>query len=217
MFLSNPVKIFRTVCVLSMIFSGCSLWRGNENSSARFVQETKSDYPFNTGEPEVFQTKIMIRSGGTERRMFLARDHDRRRIDYDIGTDDHRAVILREKQYLLSFKRKTYSEQPIAPNAGAIFDTPLSPMLNRRNYSQFEEIDREGAVIEFRARINESSTSEIAIFFDETIGLPVKQEFYSIVGDERTMQYLYELYEFSTSVDPAVFEVPSGFRRVSQR
>ena len=214
MFLSNPVKILRAVCVLSMIFSGCSFWRGNENVGTSFAREVKSEYPFATREPDVFQAKIVIRSGGSERRMFIARDHDRRRVEYDVGTDGHRGVILTDKHYLLFFKPKTYSEQPVVGNGPIAFDTPLLPIVNKRDYSEFEQVGREGSVTEFRARINESVMSEVAIFFDEKIGLPVKQEFYTVDAGERTLQYQFELYEFSTSAGPELFQVPANFRKV---
>jgi len=216
MFLSNPVKIFHAVCFVSIVFSGCSVWRGNENSQISFASDTKSEYPFATREPDVFQTQIVIRSGGTERRMFLARDHDKRRIDYDLGADNHRAVIFSDKQYLLFVNRKTYSEQALSPTTPSEYEALTSHMLTRRDYSHFEEVDREGAVIEFRARINESVVSEIVIFFDEGIGLPVKQEFYSLEGDRRTLQYAVELEDFRKEVEPELFQVPSDFRRVTQ-
>ena len=215
MFLSNPVKIFNAVCVLSMIFSGCSLWRESEKEAAALERDSKSEYPFTTREPDVFQTKIVVRSGGRERHMFLARERDRRRVDFDVDTDDHRAVISTDKQYVLSFKRKTYTEQPLVANAGEP-DRQVLPIMNHRDYSEFEEINREGSTIQYRARINESATSEIMIFFDEKIGMPVRQEFYSIEGDERTMRYSFELYDFSPAVEATLFDIPPGFRRVNR-
>jgi outer membrane lipoprotein-sorting protein len=215
MFLSNPVKIFHAVCVLSMIFSGCSLWRESEKAAVALERDSKSDYPFTTREPDVFQTKIVIRSGGRERHMFLARDGNRRRVDFDVDTDDHRAVISTDRQYLLSFKRKTYTEQPLLANTGER-DGQAIPLMNRRDYSEFEEIGREGSTIQFRARINESATSEIMIFFDENVGMPVREEFYSIDGDERRMLYAFELYDLTLTIDDALFEVPPGFRRANR-
>jgi hypothetical protein len=217
MFLSNPVKIFHAICVVSIVFSGCSLWRGNENTQVSLASGTKSEVPFATSEPDVFQTQIVIRSGGTDRRMFLARDHDKRRIDYDIDTDNHRAVIFSDKQYLLFFKRKAYREQPLSAAAPAEYESLTSSMLTRRDYSQFDEVDREGPVIQFRARINESAVSEVTIFFDESIGIPIREEFYSILGDQRTLQYSVELKDFGTTVDPELFRVPADFRRGPNR
>ena len=213
MFLSNPAKIFHAVCVVSVVFSGCSLWRGNENAQVSVPAEMKNENPFATREPDVFQTQIVIRSGGTERRMFLARDHDKRRIDYDVDTDNHRAVIFSDKQYLLFFKRRSYSEQLLsAVTAPAEYESLSSQMMTRRDYSKFDEVDRKGTIVQYRARINESPVSEVMIFFDETIGLPTKQEFYSIAGDQRTMQYSMELSDFRLEADPELFRVPPEFR-----
>ena len=116
-----------------------------------YAAETKSEFPFATREPDVFQTQILIKSGGVERRVSLARDQDKRRIDYDVGTDDHRAVIVSDTRYLLFFKRKAYSEQLLsALNAPAEYETLTSGMLTRRDYSQFEEVSRDGSVIQYR-------------------------------------------------------------------
>lgn len=216
MFLSNPVKIFHAICFLSLLFSGCSLWRGKDNSEVTLASQPKSEFPFTTREPDVFQAEIVVRSGETERRMFTARSGEKRRIDYDVGTDNHRAVLITDKEYLLFFKRKIYVERPMSPDAASQYEPLTAHLLNTRDYSDFDEIGRQGSVIEFRARINESAVSDVTIFFDETIGLPVKEEFYSIEGDQRTLQYSVELRGFRVEAGPELFMVPTGFRRENQ-
>jgi len=216
MFLSNPVKIFHAVCCLSMVFAGCTLWRGNENSSVTFASQPRSEYPFVAREPEVFQADLVVQTGQTERRMFIARNGEKRRIDYDVGTASQHGVILSDKEYLLFFKRKVFEERSMSSNAAASYDPLSAPMLGTRDYGSFEEISRSGSVVQFRARINDSSNSEAIIFFDEAIGLPVKQEFYSIEGEERKLQYSSELINFSTTVDPATFQVPAGFKKTTR-
>src|SRR5215211_685265 len=104
MFLSNPVKIFHAACCFSIVFAGCSLWRSNENSAITFASEPKREYPFVAREPEVFQAELVVRTGETERRMFMARDGEKRRIDYDVGSGDQHSVIIADKEYLLFFK-----------------------------------------------------------------------------------------------------------------
>ena len=89
-------------------------------------------------------------------------------------------------------------------------------MLNARDYATFEEIDRSGSVLQFRARINESANSEVMIYIDEKIALPVKQEFYSIEGDRRVLQYSVELQNFRAEVDPGLFVIPKDLRRESR-
>ena len=196
MFLSNPVKIFHVVCFLSLIFPGCGVWRAKDNSEVTFASQPKSKFPFTTREPDVFQTEILVRAGETERRMFVARSGEKRRIDYDVGTDSHRAVLIADKEYLLYFKRKVYIERPISSDAAAQYEPLTAHLLNTREHSDFEEIGRQGSVVEFRAHIGENTVSDVAIFFDEAIGLPVKEEFYSTQGDQRTRQYSMELQGF---------------------
>ena len=87
--------------------------------------------------------------------------------------------------------------------------------MNARDYSDFEEVGRDGSVIQYKVRVNEGSASEMVVFYDQTIGLPVKQEFYSIEGETRTLQYSFELRGFKTEADESVFQIGKEFRKVS--
>ena len=212
MFLSTPVKICVATLCLSPIFAGCSLWRSNENTASFAASQPRNELPFSTREPDVFQTEIVVRTGEKERRIALARDGLKRRIDYDPGTDEHRAVLITDKEYLLYFKRKRYEERDLT-GSGASGDGLLSHLLHVRDFTEFEQMRRDGSVVQFRASINESNASEVIVFFDEAIGLPVKQEFYSVEGDKRTLRYSVELRDFKKEVEPGVFEIPAGFRK----
>ena len=214
MLLSTSVKIFCAALFLPLIFSGCSLWRGEANTPSFVPPQQESDIPFSTREPDVFQVEIVTRAGGVERRITVARDKNTRRIDYDVDTDSHRAVIISDKEYVLDLRRKTVSERELAA-AGAM-KKEVSSLLNVRDYADFDEVGRQGSVIEYRARVNESDASDVSIFFDESIGLPVRQDFYSVNGDERKLKYSVELRNFSREVDLGVFEIPHGFRRESR-
>ena len=212
MLLSTPVKICVAALCLSPIFAGCSLWRSNDNTASFAASQSRNELPFATREPDVFQCEFVIRTGETERRITLARDGLRRRIDYDTGTDEHRAVLITSKEYLLYFKPKRYEERELSGGGGS-GDSLLSHLLHMRDFTEFEEVKRDGSVVQFRARINESDSSDVIVFFDEAIGLPVKQEHYSLEGDKRTLRYSVELRNFRKEVDPGVFEIPAGFRK----
>ena len=213
MFLSNPVKIFHAAWFFSIVFAGCGVWRGNDNSTITFASPPKSEYPFSVREPEIFQAGIVIRVGDTERRLFIARNLSSRRIDFDLGTDNHRAVLVSDKEYIVDFKRKTFEEREMSSTAEEAFDPLTAEILNTRDYGTFDEIRRSGNVVEYRARINDSLNSEAIIFFDEKIGLPVKQEFYSIEGEQRRLQYSMELHDFKPEAEAELFTVPRDFRR----
>ena len=153
-----------------------------------------------------------MRTGGTERRITVARDGLKRRIDYDPGTDEHRAVLITDKEYLLHFKSKRFEERELFGDLES-GDKLLSHLLHMRDFTEFEEMKREGSVVQFRARINASDASEVILFLDESIGLPVKQEHYSVEGEKRTLRYSVELRDFRREVDPGSFEIPAGFRK----
>ena len=214
MFLSNPVKIFHAAWLLSIVFAGCTVWRSDPNPTTLASAPT-TDFPFSIREPEIFQTEILIRIGENERRIFMARNVDKRRIDYDVGTDYQRAVLITDKEYVLTFKRKEYSERPLTSGLASVDSTLTGQLVNARDYSDFEEVGKDGSVIRYTARVNDGTASEIMIFFDQSIGLPVKQEFYSIEGEARTLQYSFELRGFKTDVDDSVFLVDKEFRKVS--
>ena len=189
MFLSNPVKIFHAAWLLSIVFAGCSLWRSDPNPRTTLASSPTSEFPFSLREPEIFQAEIVIRTGEHERHILIARNLDRRRIDYDAGTENQRSVITTDKEYVLTFKRKEYTERPLTSDLASVDSTLTGQLTNVRDYSEFEEVGRDGTVIRYQGRINEGSASETMIFFDQSIGLPVKQEFYSIEGESRILQY----------------------------
>lgn len=215
MFLSNPAKIFCTALCFSLFFTGCSLWRRAEDPITA-TPPPISELPFTTREPDVFQTEVVVRTGEIERRMFVARSGEKRRIDYEVGTDAHRAVLTTDNEYLVYFKRRAFVENA-AKDPTSSDETGNSPtlshLLHARDYSTFEEIGRDGSVVQFRARINENTAAEILIFFDESIGLPIRHEFYSLDGDKRVLQYSVELRGFRREADDGLFQLPANFKR----
>jgi hypothetical protein len=213
MFLSNPVKIFHAVCCLSILLAGCSLWRGNDNSAVTFASPPKNGYPFVAREPEVFQAEVVVRTGETERRMFIARNGEKRRIDYDVGTDNQHGVLISDKEYLLFYKRKVFEERAMSSNVAALYEPLSAQVLTTQGYADFEEVNRDRSVVKYSARVGDSSNAESFIFFDESIGLPVRQEFYSVDGPGRKLQYSVALENFRTEADPDLFIVPKIFRR----
>lgn len=214
--LSNPARIVYATSILSLFFVGCGLWRGDGSSPAFNALPPKRTLPFSTREPEKFQAEIVVRTGDVERRTLIARNGDMRRLDFDPETDSHRALLISGKaEYVLDLKRSTYTERELV--RGQDMDNEvLSHLLDLRDYTEFEEIGREGSTVHFRARMNEGTSSEVIIHFDEAKQLPVKQEFYSIDGEQRMLRYAVELRDFKTEFDQSVFQVPAKLRRVER-
>lgn len=218
MFLSNPAKFFLASILLLFVLAGCRLWQNNQNTGVPPIAETKDEFPFSTKEPEIFQAEIIVTSGETERKTFIARNGERRRIDYNFGQENQHSVLQTDKEYVVSNRKKIYAEilprSPLSANQAPQNDL-TSELLNRRDYAKFEKLGREGNLTRYRVRINESDASEILIYVDETIGIPVKQEFFSVNGEQKTLQYSVELKNFSLETGEELFAFPAGFRHVS--
>lgn len=219
MFLSNPAKPFLASILLLFLVAGCGFLQTNENKTVPLVPEPKSRFPFATKEPENFQCEMVVTVGTVTRRTLMARKGNLRRVDFDPGEKNQRAVLQTEKEYLLAFDKKIYAEKAASTgpiSADAQFSELTSELLNRGEHAEFEEVGREGSVVKYKVRLEDGGTNEIIVYFDEAIGLPVKQEFFTVLGSEKALQYSVEIVNFQTDVDESIFVIPAGFRKVSE-
>ena len=216
MFLLNPAKSLLASILLLFFTAGCGFLQSSENKPVPLVPETKSRFPFKTKEPENFQCEIVVTAGEATRRTLLARKNDRRRVDFDLGEKNQRSVLLTDKEYLIAFDRKIFAENTVKTGVGdAQFSELTSELLNRGEHAEFEEIGREKSVVKYRVILEGSEANEIIVYFDEMIGMPVKQDFFAVNGAEKTLQYSINVVGFLTEVDEGLFAIPAGFRKVS--
>lgn len=214
MFLSNPAKIFLTGIILLGILSGSGCRQTVENTDAGPSSDPEG-FPFSTKEPETFQADIVVSAGGVEQRTFVAHSGRNRRTDYDLEGHDRLTLLETDKKYLISDRNKVFTEDELPVLSGEGFADPMATMLATREYEEFEKIGVENGLTKFRASPRDSDSSEVMIYVDESLGLPVKQEFFSINGDQRTLQYSVELTNIRREIDAGVFEIPPGFRQTS--
>lgn len=214
MFLSNPAKSFLALTLILLATAGCGWLKTAENTSVPSVAEPKSRYPFKTREPENFQCEIVETAGQSVRRTRLAGKGSWRRIDYDFGAGNQRTVLRIDKEYLIDFERKVFAEKPgVSGSTGEqAFSELTHELLTVGERAEFEETGREGSVLKYRI-VNEAS--ETAVYYDESIGLPVKQEFFSTTGGERSLEFSVEMVDFKLEPDADLFTLPAGFAKVS--
>lgn len=218
MFLSNAAKSL-LACLLLLIFSaGCRFWQDNRNTSVPLVSDTKEELPFSTKEPEIFQCEIVITAGETVRTTFIAKKGDKRRTDYDFGGDRQRSLLQTDNDYIISYGKKIYAE--IAQRQDSVasegpWDELTSRLLNERNRTEIEEIGTDGDLMVYRSKVTESSLSEIVIYIDRATGIPVKQEFFTVDGERKALQYTVEFKNVLLDVEDSLFEIPKNLRRVS--
>ena len=134
-------------------------------------------------------------------------------MDFDPGEKTHRALLQTDKEYVIDIGRGLYAET--AAGSGGDFGELTHELLNTGQRSEFEETGREGSVVRYLVHPADSETSEIAVQYDESIGMPIKQEFFSIVGAGRMLQFTVEIVNFRTETDAALFSIPASYRKVS--
>ena len=230
---SNPAKLFYLVLFFSICFSACGFWRkADENSNASptpfTAQEIPSEIPFSNKEPEVFQSEIIISSfingEKSERRTFIARSGGRRLAIFAAGEKAEVSFLQIDetRAFSISREKKIYTENVLnrasTASGGENFNDFLTvAWLNAKASAAFENLGAENGLRRFLVRLNNSDASEILIYVDENLKIPVRQEFYSRAGEQKTLLYAVELKNFQTQTDDKLFEPPpKDFRKVSR-
>lgn len=228
MFKSSSYKLFWSF--LLIFASGCNFWRAGETGTASptpFVAaEIKSEIPFATKEPEIYQalavSQFLAADEKTERKIFTARNGARRLSIFNVGEKDEISLLElgTNQTFLIRRDKKIYTEnfEPAlaAENANDFLSAEL---LNQKTPAVFENLGTENGVSKFRVKLGnaEMNNSEVLIYIDDNLKLPVKQEFYSISGEQKTLTFSAEMKDFKLAVDENLFELPKGYRKVSSK
>jgi outer membrane lipoprotein-sorting protein len=223
MFSSNLTKFFASFALIFSLFSGCRFWQktSDANSSQQAPEvsgDLKSAIPFSTKEPEQFQAEIVVTANETERKTFVARNGANRRYDFNAGAKNQVTNLQTDKNYLISPERKIYAETIAAQNVSADdWENFLTTeWLNENHEVSFEKLETVDNLTKYRVRLGAgAAASEMMILVDEQIGLPVKQEFYAVSGEQKILTYAVELKNLKLKTDDNLFAVPTDFRRVS--
>ncbi len=234
MFKSSARQLFFGFLMISA--SACAFWRPAETTvtsipASSSEQEIKGEIPFATREPEIYQTEIIIKTYAagiekSERKIFTARSAERRLTIYNGGekTEIERLDFAAEgKTVSILHGKKIYMESvpdSKVSNGSAPEDDFLTvELLNRKTGATFENLGTENNITAFRVRLGdvENANFEILIYVDETLKIPVKQEFYTVGGEQRTLTVSIELRNFQPQPDGKIFELPKDFRKVSPK
>lgn len=226
--------MFYLALCFSIGFSACGFWsRRAENSNAAnptpfTAQEIPSEIPFSSREPEIFQCEIIVSNfidgEKQERKTFVARSGNRRLTIFAAGEKTEVAFLQagEDGAFSISQEKKVYTEnaagRALPASGGENFNDFLTvAWLNSKASAAFENLGAENGFDKFRVRLNDSEASEILIYVDENLKIPVKQEFYSRAGSEKTLLYAVELKNFQLQTDDKFFELPpKDFRKVSR-
>jgi len=226
MFSSNTIKFFSALLLL-LGCQSCSYWRGQTNATpvpTPFVaEELKSEIPFSTKEPDVYQTEIVITgASGFEEKTFAAKNGANRLLIVDFQAKTEIALLqLGESQnFTIARNQKIYAEnkyENTAAKSEPLNDFLNVELINRKTGAKFETLGAENNLGKYRVNLDDSINSEMIIYVNEKIGLPTRQEFYSIGGERKILTLTMELRNFNLHTDAGIFEVPKNYRQVSPK
>src|SRR5205085_10927577 len=119
--------------------------------------------------------------------------------------------------YLIFPEKKIYAENPGAQAAGTDdwADFLTTEWLNQKTEASFEKLKTTENLTQYRVNLGDSNSSEIFVYVDEASGLPVKQEFYAISGEQKTLTYSFELKNLKLETDENLFSIPTDFKKIS--
>jgi len=222
MFSSNLIKFFLVSALLSC--QACGFCQSKTDATVSptpfIVEELKSEIPFLTKEPDAFQTEIVVTAKDNfEDKTFIAKNGANRFIAFDFqGKTEFALLQLGGNQsFLIAPSQKVFAENQLE-TAGAESET-LNDLLtagwsNQKADAKFERLGAENNFVKYLVSLDETKKSEIIISVDEKIGLPVKQEFYSISNGQKTLTLTMEIKNFSLQTEAKYFEVPKDYKKV---
>lgn len=223
----KSIRLF--LIVFALFCSSCGFWRSDktENSNAAIISdEIKSNIPFENKEPEIFQTEIVITNflngEKQEKKYLLARSGNKTLIVFNRGEKTENSILNDgAKTFFINNAAKTFRENKSVSGGVSASDETLdfltTEWLSRKTGASFEKLETQSNLTNYRVRLGDSNASEIILTYDETLKMPVKQEFYSISGEQRNLTMTIELKNFQTSADEKLFVLPQDYKRVETK
>jgi hypothetical protein len=212
------------------------------SNTASGTDETATTPPFSTREPERYQWRrvitglVMMEKSATgepavKQEVFMARDGDKRREDYEILRGVKLTVLrLPEGSYTLYPAKKIYAEtgaagaqangaRTVPPDFSADKLVNASRVGARYEKLGTEEVDGR-ATTKYRVTTKGAqgggNASETLIWIDESLGMPIRSE--STTRSEATgeSKYTVEYKDIKLEADASLFVLPKDYRKVSQ-
>jgi len=224
MFSSNSVKTF--FIFTAMLSQACNFWQDKTNAPTSqtpfLAEELVSEIPFLTKEPNVYQAEIVLINYGngekTERKTVVACNE--RKIVHIYETGIYFLQLSENEKFLVHNRKKIYADSQTSlevstPTGENLQDFLANEWLNQKTDTKFENLGAENNLTKYRVILANSQTSEIMIYVDENFKIPVRQEFYSISGEQKNLIFSMEIRNLKLQTDEKIFEVPKDFKKVS--
>lgn len=233
------VNVSRVLGLISIFWLlSLSACRGNSDQPSQIQTSIPEVYssipPFKTREPERYQavrTSVFASSTGESQtsRTLLAKDGQLRREEtVDAGRTrvvyldlpDGSFLLLPEARVYASTSEKDESDKKLSDPL-TLEDSPDGSLHAGAAESRYQELGQESVsgrpAKKYRVVVNDSpagdvSNTETLVWVDEELGMPIKSQTTSHNGNRWTM----ELTEIKREVDKTLFQIPSGYAKVSK-
>lgn len=224
--------------LLTVATAGASCKRTSvENANATSANtvseaETSATPPYPTKEPERYQATVVNTSGPISRETFVARDGEKRRMDFELLPGAKLTFIqLQDGRYLLYPAKKMYAEiGTTASNAngqGVPQDFSADKLINQaRTGARYEKLGTEevGGRTTTKYRVTtrgqtgegKEVTTETFVWVDESLGMPVKSETTSTGGPASGSKIGMEIKDIKLEVDASLFALPKDYKKATR-
>lgn len=215
--LSTAAKALPIFILCFSLLSACSGPSGGNTNSASTGAQTSGEFPFEMSEPPTYQAKIVMTSGDVERSSFIARSGELRRTDHRLNTPLQLTVISGEREVIIFPALGIYAEREAGAAGQQLGMSEITSwLLSQRSFAEFENLGKEGELDKYSVRIDRGDASEVIVFYDPALKMPVRQEFYNVADGERTLQMKTELREVTLQVEPSLFALPPDLKQVAE-
>jgi len=243
--LSLALLVTGTSCNRSGSESNTSGGASNGNATTASDNTSKTP-PFATKEPERYEATMVVTGnlGGDtpvipgvsnllSKEVRIARDGDRRRVDYELIPGARMSDLqIPAGHYMLLHSKKMYAEVKPGDSAdltAAVRNLPsdFSPdkLINESspgaNYEKLgTEVLNGRTTTKYRVTTKgkgegSGMATETIVWVDESLGMPIKSETVSTGDRARGSKVTMELRDIKQEVDHARFELPKDYKKVT--
>jgi outer membrane lipoprotein-sorting protein len=218
MFLSTLLKFLLACCSLSLVLTGCGSTGTRTPENSAIVVENEKPPAFPSKDPEAYRGMLVITARNSERKIFLARSGALRRMDIDPSGQRPLTLLVRDKEYLINGAEGIHAVRPTGaagPPQMAFVEDLTRRLLTARERASVELLEESDGISRYRVRPEHGENFESIVYVDNSAGIPVKQEFYSLNNGEGYLQYSVEFRDLKLDASGVSFDLPDDSREVS--
>jgi hypothetical protein len=184
----------------------------SDANPSKALEIKKSDLPFSTTEPEVFQADVSVSGGGQDDRYFVARNGAKRRFDTYIDGKLAVTELIGDTRCVIDHRRRVYSADPLSDQGPAAVNPASLAYFQNTEHYQFAQVGRSNGQTIYRAKLQDGDPGDVLITIDDASGLMVRQEVSVTEPDEK---FTFELTNVKLDAPDELFQIPSGYQEVS--